>query len=111
MWNRIFNAAIAGPAVLAATLFTVAPVQADNTRSTSCVGSRWSLNCVTTWRQGVVDPFVRDLEPRSEQEVAATKEREQKWRERCRPTARQDQYGVTRYVYARPGCEFGSSAE
>jgi hypothetical protein len=26
---------------------------------------------------------------------------------RCRPTFRQDKYGMPRYVYAAPGCEFG----
>jgi hypothetical protein len=30
-----------------------------------------------------------------------------KWEERCRPTIAQDRYGVPRYQYAAPGCEFG----
>ena len=109
MSNRMLNAAIAGPAVLASlTLLMLSPALADNTRSTSCVGSRWSVSCVTTWRSGVVDPFVRELAPRSEQEIAESKEREQQWRARCRPTIQHDRYGVARYVYAGPGCEFGS---
>jgi hypothetical protein len=109
MSNRILNSAIAGPAVLAAlTLLMLSPALADNVRSTSCVGTRSSTSCVTTWRRGVVDPFVRELAPRSEQEIAESKEREQKWRTRCRPTVQQDRYGVSRYTYAGPGCEFGS---
>lgn len=111
MWTRILNAGIAGPAAVAAlTLLTLAPAQADNTRSTSCVGTRGSSNCVTTWRRGVTDSYVRNLEPLTEQEVAESREREQRWRERCRPLVERDHYGVARYVYARPGCEFGASA-
>jgi hypothetical protein len=111
MWNRILNAAVGGSAVLAATLLTAAPTQADSTRSMTCVGSRWSTNCVLTHRHGVVDAFVRDLEPLSEAEIAATREREEKWRERCQPVAQRDRYGVTRYVYAKPGCEFGATVQ
>ncbi len=111
MWTRILNAGIAGPAVVAAlTLLTLAPAQADDTSGTSCVGTRGSSNCVTTWRSGVTDPYVRNLQPLTEQEVAESREREQRWRERCRPSVERDHYGVARYVYARPGCEFGTSA-
>jgi hypothetical protein len=108
MSNKMLNAAIAGPAALAAlTLLTLSSALADDTRSTSCVGTRWSASCVTTWRGGVVDPFVRELAPRTEQEIAESREREHKWRTRCRPTIEHDRYGVARYTYAGPGCEFG----
>jgi 1-aminocyclopropane-1-carboxylate deaminase/D-cysteine desulfhydrase-like pyridoxal-dependent ACC family enzyme len=103
--------ATGGSAVLATTLLTVVSVQADSSRSVSCVGSRWSVNCVVTHRHGIVDPFVRDLEPLSEAEIAANREREEKWRERCNPVAERDRYGVARYVYAKPGCEFGATVQ
>jgi hypothetical protein len=104
----MLNAAIAGPAALASlTLLMLAPALADNTRSSNCVGTRGSVSCVTTWRSGVVDPFVRDLAPRTEQEIAESKERERQWQVRCQPTIENDRFGVGRYVYARPGCEFG----
>jgi hypothetical protein len=104
----MLNAAIAGPALLASlTLLMLSPAQADNVRSTSCVGSRWSLSCVTSWRTGVGNPHVIEVTPRSEEEIAESKERERQWRARCQPTLRQDQYGVSRYVYAGRGCEFG----
>jgi hypothetical protein len=108
MSNKMLNAAIAGPAVLASlTLLMLSPALADNVRSSNCVGSRMSVSCVTTWRSGVVDPFVRELAPRTEQEIAESKEREQKWQARCRPVIEHDRYSVARYTYAAPGCEFG----
>jgi hypothetical protein len=111
MWTRILNAGIAGPAVVAAlTLLTLAPAQADDTSGTSCVGTFGSQNCVTIWRGGVTDPYVRDLAPLTQQEIAEGRERDQRWRERCRPSVERDHYGVARYVYSRPGCEFGASA-
>jgi hypothetical protein len=105
----MLNAAIGGPAALASlTLLMLSPALADNTRSTNCVGSRMSVSCVTTWRSGVVDPFVRELAPRTEQEIAESKERERKWEARCRPVIERDRFGVARYTYAGPGCEYGS---
>jgi hypothetical protein len=105
----MLNAVIGCAAALASlTMLMLSPAQADNTRSTNCVGSRWSVSCVTTWRGGVVDPYVRDLAPRSEQDIAESKERERQWEARCHPTTQQDRYGVSRYVYASAGCEFGS---
>jgi hypothetical protein len=34
-------------------------------------------------------------------------EREAQWEAFCKPTFRTDKLGVTRYVYAREGCEYG----
>jgi len=38
---------------------------------------------------------------------ALTGERKRRREARCRPSVRQDNFGVARYVYAIPGCEFG----
>ena len=49
------------------------------------------------------------LRERAEQAAAA--ERERRWLARCRPVVQQDQFGVGRYRYAAPGCEFGRSQD
>ena len=48
---------------------------------------------------------------RDPQEEAESAERERQWEARCRPVVKQDQYGVSRYQYAAPGCEFGRFQE
>jgi hypothetical protein len=37
----------------------------------------------------------------------ADAERDAQWEAACKPTFRTDKLGVTRYIYAREGCEFG----
>lgn len=72
-----------------------------------CVGSRGSFNCVTRWAPAG-DPYLRDVpQPGNEAARALAKQRDQRWVDRCRPTIEQDRYGVPRYRYATPGCEFG----
>jgi hypothetical protein len=46
-------------------------------------------------------------QPANAEDRAHAAEEDRRWVERCRPTLRQDRYGVPRYQYARPGCEFG----
>jgi hypothetical protein len=63
--------------------------------------------CVETRRE-LVNPYVIHVPPpKTEKEVAEAAERDRLWVARCRPTIRQDQYGVRRYHYAAPGCEYG----
>jgi hypothetical protein len=38
---------------------------------------------------------------------SADTERDAQWEVACKPTFRTDKLGVTRYIYAREGCEFG----
>jgi hypothetical protein len=84
------------------------PASADGVTSTSCVG-RWLWgSCVTISRRGISDPHIRHVpQPTTEAEIAASHERERVWREHCQPQVRQDYFGVARYVYAAPGCEYG----
>jgi len=82
---------------------TAPPAQADGLRSTSCVGFRGSLSCVTRWQRW--DPPTPQRP--TEQELAEARERDRQWEARCRPVVRQDNFGVARYVYAAPGCEYG----
>lgn len=34
-------------------------------------------------------------------------EQRKAWQDRCKPTTHVDRYGVERYRYAQPGCEYG----
>lgn len=71
-----------------------------------CIGSRYTLNCVAHWGS-YSDPYVRVLHPGTEAEKELNAEPDRKWQAHCRPAVFQDQYGVPRYEYAAPGCEFG----
>ena len=71
---------------------------------TNCVGSFFGFSCVERWGPAV-DPLVRH--PPDPHQDAESAERERKWVARCRPVVKQDRYGVERYQYAAPGCEFG----
>jgi hypothetical protein len=72
----------------------------------SCVGSRYSVTCVTRWG-GYGDPYIRLVSPETDAEKSLQADRDRKWQEHCRPVVYQDRYGVPRYEYAAPGCEFG----
>jgi hypothetical protein len=90
------------------TSLTPVPAQADSVESTSCVGTFWSQSCVTRWRDNVGNPHFIEVSPlRSEQDIAESKERDRLWQARCKPLVERDRYGVGRYTYAQPGCEFG----
>ena len=89
----------------------------------NCVTSGGLLSCVTQWRfdDGNGPASVRAVPgeaaprdtippaaaPRDARAAAEAGERERRWRERCRPVIRQDADGISRYHYAKPGCEFG----
>lgn len=72
-----------------------------------CIGGWRSYNCVTRWAPAG-DPFIRSVpQPTDAAEGTRAKERDRRWVDRCRPYVKQDRYGVARYHYAMPGCEFG----
>jgi hypothetical protein len=72
-----------------------------------CVGAGASVNCVVRWGEAS-DPYIRLVPaPADEAEKAQSADRDHKWEQRCRPVIAQDQYGVPRYRYSAPGCEFG----
>jgi hypothetical protein len=72
-----------------------------------CIGDRYSLNCA--FRFGPVgDPYLRQVpQPLDAAAIARAQERERRWAARCHPVLALDPYGVSRYRYAQPGCEFG----
>ena len=77
----------------------------------NCVASGGLLSCVTQWRyddsNGAVPAASVRVAPRDENAQTEADARERKWREYCRPVIRQDPDGLSRYYYAKPGCEFG----
>jgi hypothetical protein len=77
----------------------------------SCVGGVRSLNCAAQWGAGG-DAHVRAV-PRGldEAEKAQSATRERRWLIRCEPVIERDAYGVARYQYAAPGCEYGVGAD
>jgi hypothetical protein len=98
-------------AAFGAMLSSIQPAAAD--RSTGyCVYSYGLEICDERWAKAVsgLPRIIQVPAPRTED----TEERDQharKWRARCRPVIEQDQYGVGRYYYAAPGCEFGKTED
>jgi hypothetical protein len=101
--------------VVAALVLLATPItsaQAGRIRTTNCVGGWWwHTSCTTQWGEAS-DPYVRTLPAaRSTAEDAELAERDRRWVGHCRPVLRQDRYGVERYQYAVPGCEYGRISE
>jgi hypothetical protein len=93
--------------VLAAWVVFGTAAQAQDVGSTSCLGDWTSFSCVTRWGPAS-DPYIRLVPPPADAAATARAlRRERGWADRCRPYIRQDRYGVARYHYAAPGCEFG----
>ena len=89
---------------LLATSVPLAPAKASGTDVTNCIRSFGEYSCVESWNS-TGDPSARRAP--DPQEEAESAERERQWEARCHPVVREDQYGVARYQYAAPGCEFG----
>jgi hypothetical protein len=82
--------------------------QADDRWSETCVASWGVYSCVDQWGSpGGIAKVIPVPGPRDDQEANAYAERERHWAARCRPTSHVDRYGVRRFHYAAPGCEFG----
>ena len=100
---------------LTAVLVSGQPVQADNSRggfTGYCIYSNGSEFCGE--RQGDANggiPRIIEVPAPQGERASEADARERKWLARCRPVIRQDRYGVGRYAYARPGCEFGKSED
>jgi len=69
--------------------------------------STGAVNCLARWGEAG-DPHIR-IVPQPADDAAKTRaaERDRKWQDRCQPVIAQDRYGVSRYRYSAPGCEFG----
>ena len=75
----------------------------------SCFGSIFgSRSCISTFRGGWRNPHVIAVPvAQSPEERAAADARDRRWVERCRPVSQRDLFGMQRYRYSQPGCEFG----
>jgi hypothetical protein len=101
---------VAAPTLLALSIMS-APARSEpieGMRTWNCYGTRGMESCVSTFRKGRFHPHVISVPaPLSPNEVAAAEARDRRWAERCQPVIRQDRYGMPRYSYGAPGCEFG----
>jgi hypothetical protein len=104
-WPARIGAA-AAVSVLSLTGFVLSAAHAGGLEVDSCVGSRYSMTCVSRWG-AYGDPYIRQVAPATEAEKTLQADRDRKWQERCQPLVYQDRYGVQRYEYTAPGCEFG----
>ena len=93
--------------VLACTAASAHAQRFTDTVTGSCVFAYGTAHCVRQYRYN--DPGNSGIKHYGEpaNEVAEARERDKAWEARCRPILRQDAYGVSRYVYAAPGCEYG----
>jgi hypothetical protein len=102
--------AAAGLFALAMIASSLPPAKADWSISGSCVGGWGMGNCVVHQRSFPRDPHVRHVRGfETEEEAEHSAKRDRKWVRFCKPVALTDRYGVARYSYAQPGCEFGRS--
>jgi hypothetical protein len=99
MFNAILRADSAIAVLLGALMLCLnVPAHADDLRSTTCVGTRWSQSCVVRWRADAGDAHFIEVPAVSKQGIAGSKLRDQAWQARCQSRMRQDRYGVVRYV-------------
>ncbi len=92
---------------VAAVTMTLSAAHADGLAAGGCIGGGSSLNCIVRWGEAH-DPYIRTVPPPTDEiERTRAAERDRKWEVRCKPVIAQDRYGVPRYQYAAPGCEFG----
>jgi hypothetical protein len=78
----------------------------------SCVFSGGAGHCVRQYRYGDRGAGgVQSMREPNPEDLAAARERDRRWVERCRPQLRPDALGVNRYVYAARGCEYGQDRD
>jgi hypothetical protein len=92
---------------------TIAPANAGMYTS-SCVGGWRYGSCVETFVAEPRHPNLRYVpwawgDEMSDAEHKAMAARDRKWVAFCKPVIVKDRFNVSRYLYTRPGCEFGRS--
>lgn len=101
--NKVF-ALLYGAALLAAVVAVALSVVAVTARAQEV----WEYRTYREWGR-MLQPDAKIIHvppdwPVDEEELAA-------WEERCKPVIKKDRYGVRRYSYAKPGCEFGAGED
>lgn len=90
---------------------TLAPAHAAGVGTMSCFGGRGGFACSGGWAVPG-DPYIRVVpQPLGEAEKSLAASRDRRWLIRCHPVIARDYYGVARYLYAAPGCEYGVGAD
>jgi hypothetical protein len=98
-------------AAIVLSAITLTSAYAGGVVGLSCVGGGKSFSCAALYATGG-DPYIRTVpDALSESDKAQGAARERKWQAHCHPTIERDSYGVARYQYASPGCEYGLGAE
>jgi hypothetical protein len=106
--TRRLPAIAGGIAAITATLIGLSPAQAGGIQTDDCLSSPRGSSCTQSWSDGLANPYVIEVpQPTSEEEIAGFEERDRLWRARCNPVVKQDMYGVSRYSYSAPGCDYG----
>lgn len=106
-----WSAAKIGAAIILSVL-SVTSAHAGGIINLNCVGGGKSVNCVAQWAMTAGDPNLRAVpETLSEADKTHASTLDRKWLAHCRPVIQRDSYGVARYQYSAPGCEFGASAD
>jgi hypothetical protein len=109
MFCRFSPTAWLAALALLALSMTSAPAwsASDGVITWNCYGAANVRSCVASFRRGRFNPHVIDVPRQSPEEREAAEARDRVWAEHCRPVIRQDRYGMPRYSYAAPGCEYG----
>jgi hypothetical protein len=98
-------------ATIIISVVALTPACAGGVVDFSCVRGTRSFNCVSQ-RATDGDPYIRIVpQVLGEAERAEASMRDHKWLTRCRPLVARDNYGVARYLYSEPGCEYGVGAD
>ena len=93
------------------SVLTMTSAYAGTVVNLNCVAGSGSFNCVAQLATAG-DPYVRVVpEALGEAQKAQLAARDRKWLAQCHPVVERDRYGVARYHYAAPGCEFGLGAD
>jgi len=108
-YEAIGRLARVAAAALPAMLIAASPAHAGGSETETCIHSGGTFVCNSQWGpgRGSFPQIIAVPSPASEREAAEAAERDRRWVTRCRPVVRRDRYGVGRYSYAAPGCEFG----
>lgn len=101
--EAVMHRAAMGALVIVAFLAWGTPADAQ------AYGLRCSLNTCVEGEIRTVNPDARIIHiPQTGMDTEEQQERRRVWIEECKPEIVTDKLGVGRYVYAFPGCEYGS---
>ncbi|MFZ5692805.1 MAG: hypothetical protein ACOY5F_16275 [Pseudomonadota bacterium] len=94
--------------MLGGMLAPAAAQRVTDTAVSSCVFSGGAVHCAEKYRYGDRgNNGIQSLKEPDPVDLSDSRDRESRWVARCKPQLRSDRYGVNRYVYAAPGCEYG----